>query len=652
MKKRILALALAATTAFSMFGASLSVSAAGIDKWVTDSNYQKPAELAVEYTAATDNEAASAYFTYGGTEIDISDIVFAANYSDAMEYEVSKDVPYIYDYVNDNSVTWAKVEDAYNDGDVIALGKLLKGSDLVAGKNAIAPVTKDNGVSTFRHDLESKFAAFVKGMINPNLIQDDADYNFKGLIADIKGLTVSALTSSQVIAYMQAYELYMEYSTLPDLNAQIDAVQATIDALFGRTADDFSTATQYKYFVADLEAAQEALDTATTYAKVAEVSAKVSEIATKYTSAGANKTELKNALMALFDGVSITTIRMYEEYPSNGANKAIYDSGDYDVKGDAWKTFAAAYKNAVAMYKTVNSKSYQTDVDNMVAKLEAAVDGLSSNTTVPNYIIVKLEEYIAKVAELESSDYTKATWKALEAALVKAEAILDMAKPGISAATNAADALEDAYEALKLQTPTASEKKALVSAVTAAEKALKALDKASNGAQYYALTAAINDAKALYDTYSSDMKETTSKSAIAAAIDALNAAIDFSDVVLGWNKLADGSYMYGAEDGYVTSAWKWIGSSWYYFDAKGIMVTGWQQLDGAWYYFYTWGGMAKGWAQVNGTWYYLNPNGGKMLSNGWNWIDGKCYYFYSWGGMAANTTIDGYKVDASGAWVK
>ena len=205
-----------------------------------------------------------------------------------------------------------------------------------------------------------------------------------------------------------------------------------------------------------------------------------------------------------------------------------------------------------------------------------------------------------------------------------------------------------------LQPITTSEKNALKKTIETAEKTLKGLDKASNGAQYYALTAAINDAKALYknNTVAKGLKDTTSKSMVAKAIDALNAAIDFSEVVIGWNQLANGTWMYGTEDGYVTSAWKWIGSAWYYFDANGIMATGWLQLDGAWYYMYSWGGMAKGWAQVNGTWYYLNPNGGKMLANGWNWIDGKCYYFYSWGGMAANTTIDGYKVDASGAWVK
>jgi len=40
--------------------------------------------------------------------------------------------------------------------------------------------------------------------------------------------------------------------------------------------------------------------------------------------------------------------------------------------------------------------------------------------------------------------------------------------------------------------------------------------------------------------------------------------------------------------------------------------------------------MKTGWLNDNGTWYYLNTSGA----------------------MLANTTVDGYKLSASGAWVK
>ena len=41
-----------------------------------------------------------------------------------------------------------------------------------------------------------------------------------------------------------------------------------------------------------------------------------------------------------------------------------------------------------------------------------------------------------------------------------------------------------------------------------------------------------------------------------------------------------------------------------------------------------------------------------LVDSDWLYNGGVWYYLYNWGGMAANTTIDGYKVDASGAWIQ
>jgi glucan-binding YG repeat protein len=59
--------------------------------------------------------------------------------------------------------------------------------------------------------------------------------------------------------------------------------------------------------------------------------------------------------------------------------------------------------------------------------------------------------------------------------------------------------------------------------------------------------------------------------------------------------------------------------------------------------------MATGWQQVNGNWYLLKDNG--SMATGWQQTNGKWYYLYSDGSMASNAVVDGYKVDASGAWV-
>lgn len=117
----------------------------------------------------------------------------------------------------------------------------------------------------------------------------------------------------------------------------------------------------------------------------------------------------------------------------------------------------------------------------------------------------------------------------------------------------------------------------------------------------------------------------------------------------GWEQV-NGTWYYMAESGAMTTGWQKVDGSWYYMQTWGGMTTGWQQVNGTWYYLKESGAMATGWQQIGGTWYYLKDWGG--MATGWQEVNGKWYYFYASGAMAADTTIDGYTVDASGAWVK
>ncbi len=60
--------------------------------------------------------------------------------------------------------------------------------------------------------------------------------------------------------------------------------------------------------------------------------------------------------------------------------------------------------------------------------------------------------------------------------------------------------------------------------------------------------------------------------------------------------------------------------------------------------------------EPNVRWVYVNDDG-SYLNDGWHWLDGnhdgiaECYYFYSDGTMAADTEVDGWKVNADGKWV-
>lgn len=105
-------------------------------------------------------------------------------------------------------------------------------------------------------------------------------------------------------------------------------------------------------------------------------------------------------------------------------------------------------------------------------------------------------------------------------------------------------------------------------------------------------------------------------------------------VVTGWVKADDGTWTFNDVTGTkLTSKWINDKGAWYYLKADGIMATGWYN--------------------DNGTWYYLNPASGAMVTG---WLkdpnSGLWYYLAGSGAMLANTVVDGYRLGASGAWIK
>ncbi|GAA0076654.1 hypothetical protein UT300005_10320 [Clostridium sp. CTA-5] len=127
----------------------------------------------------------------------------------------------------------------------------------------------------------------------------------------------------------------------------------------------------------------------------------------------------------------------------------------------------------------------------------------------------------------------------------------------------------------------------------------------------------------------------------------------------GWHK--EGDYWYWLwSDGTKRNGWYEENGNWFYFYGNGQMATGFINLNGAIYYLnpnsdgYQ-GAMKTGWNKINGYWYYFNPlsDGYKgLMARGWLQEGGNWYYFYYDGTMAANTTINGYYVNSSGAWVR
>ena len=118
----------------------------------------------------------------------------------------------------------------------------------------------------------------------------------------------------------------------------------------------------------------------------------------------------------------------------------------------------------------------------------------------------------------------------------------------------------------------------------------------------------------------------------------------------GWVEVKDKWYYFDTS-GRMQTGWKMLNGVWYYLNESGAMETGWVQVDGKWYYFNTSGRMQTGWMQWNDAWYYFAPSG--EMKTGWVESSGKWYFLKDSGQMAVSEkTLDGYQVDATGAWVR
>lgn len=114
----------------------------------------------------------------------------------------------------------------------------------------------------------------------------------------------------------------------------------------------------------------------------------------------------------------------------------------------------------------------------------------------------------------------------------------------------------------------------------------------------------------------------------------------------GWQKV-DGKWYYLTGSGAMATGWQKVNEKWYYLSGSGAMATGWRQVNGKWYYLNSDGAMAIGWKKVGNKWYYLSPSGAMAI--GWWKVNGNWYYLNGDGSMAANTTVDGIRLNGQGA---
>jgi glucan-binding YG repeat protein len=136
----------------------------------------------------------------------------------------------------------------------------------------------------------------------------------------------------------------------------------------------------------------------------------------------------------------------------------------------------------------------------------------------------------------------------------------------------------------------------------------------------------------------------------------------------GWQEIDGKRYYFDPDSGeMLKGCWIELDGQEYFLDADGAMLTGWQIITPYTYYLGEDGAKQTGLVTVNGKVFYLNEVGireagwklvdgvkhyffpvGCYMATGWQTIDGVKFYFYEDGTMAADTEIDGQKIQANG----
>ena len=625
MKKRILALALAAATAFSMFGASLSVSAAGAEKTLVDGIVKYDSEKGY-----VDENGNADYATYIDQINAVNDLIVEDS-----DEAVEAGKLYAYDYTSTSWEAFATaVENALNaeDGTLAYLGKTMYpmyANALSAAANALAPELGDSRyISDLRAAALDDLYAVKKDVkdLDPTDYVDGANA-IAAIKANLDKVTAASSYTSAVLKALADYEKAVDAlkpvdSDVDPFNALADQIETAEGILTYR--DEYKTTASANKAFDNLEAKLDAAN---------EIMGDYSVLTSKITKA---TNELKSA---------IAKVRTYAIKASSETQKALtaaLTKAQACIDDPDYATDAKAFQDALEAAKAAKNGSEHEVADATEALLDA-IDNLKVKA-IAGWKALKIQEELEAAGAFKKveTDYTPSSWAKFEDALAAYEAAVTE-KEYNAAQTNVMNKM-NALVKVSTRAAKAENKKVMAEAKSLYN------DKAGKATKSQAAVAAFE--KAYEDALKVNPTTVSEYEDLTATMEAAIKAYKENKVVAAYEGWAydKGVWTFYVK-GEVVTGWNKINNVWYYMNDKGVMQTGWVKVDGAWYYLKDWGGMATGWAQVKGTWYFLDASG-KCVMNTWKQINGKWYYFNASGAMAVNTTINGYKVDANGVWVK
>lgn len=723
-KQRILALALAAATATSMFGGFSASATVAVGSYDEKFNDQLTNTTVTTKTIATISNDIENVWTGTVQEAldegkDPATLIFLDNYQDQRAKSGS---PISYSALETaiNNAIDEGIDDLSQDAADPMAKEAIKalnsfftgvGTNDATLESAVTSATVDNAniSGTARGDIIYTFAKDQKAVADLDFDYYDEDDVAGYNLAKFKQAFAGAGQTNSTVYLQFLSSEYNRFFGENGLVSQTSTVEEQYDALLEKALalneDDYSTDAwidvqsyiqkaeakaadgKYKDGIALLKSALTVKGNAP---KTADLKTALSGI---LTSSSIFNSQVATAKGQITDDNLLGGFIDWDTYKGKTLNVGVYAGDDNcqykknDYKENEWNDLAGigtvvvedsdkfmvgAYRNALYTYAAATKASTknfvsQTAVDEALALLDEALMALDPTYVSSNWATVKMQEALDAADAIVETDYRTSSkyYKDFVAAKEYVEKLLAADNVKDDTASKAADDLKTAQKNLKnCALPVSSSiKNDLKASVKEAKELLE--DKTGKSA---AQIIALQDAVKVAEDKDGELDLI---SEYEAAQKALDAAITGYNHPQGWYQ-KDGKWYYGKDDkdltGWIVDNGKdyylnadgsmakgWVKSDrgyWYWMSDSGAMVkSSWVYTGNKWYYMQANGIMATGWANINGTWYYLNPNG-DMVSNGWYWIGGKCYYFYASGAMAANTTIDGYKVDASGAWVK
>lgn len=130
------------------------------------------------------------------------------------------------------------------------------------------------------------------------------------------------------------------------------------------------------------------------------------------------------------------------------------------------------------------------------------------------------------------------------------------------------------------------------------------------------------------------------KTAVIGAIMVALNGMSSLGVSAEWKKNKENNTWSWLENDLITTGWKLIDGSWYYFNKDGNMHIGWLKDNDKWYKLSDSGSMITGWIFENNKWYYAKTSGD--LETDKITLNGITYNFFSDGTMIENDTYNDF----------